>query len=157
MTETVEPWSTPAARRWVRLLLDSHTRLAGEPLVATPAGGDPAAALWSADLVVVSHRMSDDPVFVYANQAALALWSMSWESFTAMPSRLSAEPDQRDDRAAALAEVAATGITHGYGGIRVTSDGRRFRIEGVTLWNVLDDDGALVGQAAAFPTTVAWL
>jgi hypothetical protein len=99
---------------------------------------------------VLAHAISDDPVLVYGNQAALELWGYDWDDFTSMPSRLTAEPDERADRAAVMAEVARTGWSSSYSGVRVRSDGRRFRIVDATVWNVLDDMGGLVGQAATF-------
>ena len=38
----------------------------------------------------------------------------------------------------------------GYSGIRVSTTGRRFRLNDGRIWTVLDDDGEPVGQAAAF-------
>jgi hypothetical protein len=38
----------------------------------------------------------------------------------------------------------------GYGGIRIDSRSRRFRIEGARLWTLRDEAGNPCGQAAAF-------
>jgi hypothetical protein len=34
--------------------------------------------------------------------------------------------------------------------MRITKSGRRFWIEDVTMWNLVDDDGIRRGQAAVF-------
>lgn len=49
-----------------------------------------------------------------------------------------------------MREVLDKGYVTDYSGIRISSSGRRFSIKGATLWNVLDDDGVLHGQAATF-------
>jgi hypothetical protein len=109
-----------------------------------------ARALWEAPLVVASHGTEPDPVFNYGNRAALALFETTWERFTAMPSRLSAEAPARGERAALLARVTTNGYIADYSGIRVTTTGRRFRIRRATVWNVLDETGRAAGQAVAF-------
>jgi hypothetical protein len=62
-------------------------------------------------------------------------------------------PDAREERAALLAAVARDGFASGYRGLRVAKSGRRFWIEDVTVWNVLDDEGRFIGQAAAYHHT----
>ncbi|HTU26422.1 MAG TPA: MEKHLA domain-containing protein, partial [Pirellulales bacterium] len=46
--------------------------------------------------------------------------------------------------------TASQGFVDDYQGIRISSTGRRFRIEQAVVWNVLDVTGAKVGQAATF-------
>ena len=67
-----------------------------------------------------------------------------------MPSRLSAEPDLRSERAALMARVTRDGFIDDYSGVRVSATGRRFRIQKATVWNLDDDAGTRHGQAAAF-------
>jgi hypothetical protein len=86
----------------------------------------------------------------YGNRAALALWEMTWEELTRMPSRLTAEAPVREERARLLEAVARNGYIDDYSGIRVSKHGRRFRIERATVWNVINAEGARVGQAARF-------
>ena len=88
--------------------------------------------------------------FNYGNAAALRLFEMTWAEFTALPSRLSAEPTHRDERARLLDTVARQGFIDDYRGIRISKSGARFTIEQATVWNVIDDSGTLVGQAATF-------
>jgi hypothetical protein len=67
-----------------------------------------------------------------------------------LPSRLTAEPAERQGRAGALAEALRQGGIAGYGGIRIDSEGRRFRIAGTRLWSLRDGKGKTCGQAACF-------
>jgi hypothetical protein len=79
---------------------------------------------------------------------------MTWEEFTALPSRLSAEPVHRDERARLLEVVGRKGYIDDYRGIRIAKSGRRFRIEQATVWNLLDEADGIAGQAATFKTWV---
>ena len=130
------------------LLAGSHLRLTGRPLVA--ASSDLRRALWNASTVIVAHGTECDPVFFYGNQRALTLFEMDWASFVRLPSRLSAEPLLRDERARLLAKVTRDGCITDYAGVRISSTGRRFRIEQAVVWNLIDEDGVCHGQAAAF-------
>lgn len=140
--------------RWVRhsgLLLRSYAKHTGSVLMA--AGGGPEAEaerLFAAPFVVVSHGARTDPLLNYGNRVALALWEMSPAALIATPSRLTAEPMLREARERLLEQVARDGFASGYEGVRISATGRRFRISGVTVWNVDDDAGAPAGQAATF-------
>ena len=60
-----------------------------------PASGDTCAdakALFEAPFAVLAHGTQPDPIFFYGNATALRLWEMSFEAFTRLPSRMSAEP-----------------------------------------------------------------
>lgn len=148
---------TPSAdwlERHVRLLRASHLRLTGRHLLAPELDDAQAvAALQAADFAVVSHGSETDPVFNYANTMALRLFEMSWDEFTALPSRFSAEPLRREERARLLKRVARHGYIDDYSGVRISSSGRRFHVENATVWNVLDEYGHAYGQAARLP---AW-
>lgn len=109
-----------------------------------------AKQVFEADYVLLSHNASDDPTFIYANQTALNLFEMTWEEFIGMPSRYSAEADERGTREAFLKEVKLKGYSSNYSGIRISKTGRRFRIKDVLLWNVFDSSGKRIGQAAMF-------
>ncbi len=67
-----------------------------------------------------------------------------------MPSRLSAEPMEREQRARLLEQVKRHGFIDTYSGIRISATGRRFRIRSATVWNVIDVHGAPAGQAVMF-------
>lgn len=135
----------------VRRLIESYRRWTGRDLV--DAGLPPveqARALYEAPFVTASHGTEADPVFNYANRAALALFETTWADFTSMPSRLSAEPVAREERAQLLARVNRNGFIDDYSGIRISTSGRRFLIRRATVWNVVDARGAPAGQAVVF-------
>ena len=90
------------------------------------------------------------PVFFYGNRLALQLFEMSWENFTRLPSRFSAEAPDREERARLLARVARDGYIDDYAGVRIAASGRRFRIEAAVVWNLIDAAGTCHGQAATF-------
>ena len=109
-----------------------------------------AEKVFHASFVLVSHGTEVDPVLNYGNQAALALWEMTWDELTRTPSRLTAEAPNREERARLLAEVTANGFIENYSGVRISKTGRRFRIAQATVWNLLDAQGKPYGQAAVF-------
>jgi hypothetical protein len=140
-----------ATTRHVRVLLDSFARLLGRELM--PRVGsveEQAERLFHAPFVVVSHGTEADPVLNYGNAAALALWEMDFATLTRTPSRLTAEPVHRDERARLLERTLRDGYVDDYAGIRISSTGKRFRIEQAIVWNLVDAAGARYGQAATF-------
>ena len=82
------------------LIADSYAHLLGQPLV--DAQDDLADALWRAPRVIVAHGTEADPVFFYGNRLALQAFDMDFASFTRLPSRYSAEPLAREERARLL-------------------------------------------------------
>ena len=145
-----ERWDSP----WVALLLDSHRRLLGRELAGTDSAQPNASWLYHhADFCVLAHDGDSDPHFVYANLRALRCFEYSWEELIGLPSRLSAPAPDRDERAALLASVTMRGYSEDYRGLRVAKSGRRFWIEKATVWNILDAQGRVCGQAAMFATT----
>ncbi len=136
-----------------RLILDSYARLTGSPLVPVDTGGIEAVR-WlyeAAPFCVLAHGTAPDPRFTYANRAAQRCFEYSWDEFIQLPSRLSAEAPNRDERQRLLDQVARQGFASGYRGLRVARSGRRFWIEDGTVWQLLDADGKAHGQAACFP------
>ena len=109
-----------------------------------------AEKIFHAPFVLVSHGTAADPVLNYGNAPALALWEMSWAELTCTPSRFTAEVPNREERARLLAAVTANGFIDDYAGIRISKNGRRFRIAQATVWNLLDESGKYAGQAAMF-------
>ncbi|KLN59735.1 hypothetical protein WH96_16265 [Kiloniella spongiae] len=112
--------------------------------------------LFEAPFVVVSHNGGDDPILNYGNLAALDLWEMRWEDFTRTPSRKTAEPEFRDDRAVMLKQAKEKGYFDNYTGIRISRSGKRFLIKKAIIWTVppvigsKDLDAQKNGQAATF-------
>lgn len=144
-----EPGSADTAH--VRLLLDSFARLVGRELLSRDGSAvEQAHRLFTAPFVVVSHDTQADPLLTYGNRAALALWEMTAAEFRGTPSRLTAEPMHRDERARLLERTRRDGFVDDYQGIRISRTGRRFLIERAVVWNLVDTDGTLRGQAATF-------
>jgi hypothetical protein len=149
MADTVPAaYRSPLVAARIGLIADSFARLLGRPLVG--AGDDPVAALWYAADAIVAHGTEPDPVFFFGNRAALAAFATDVASFTAMPSRLSAEAPMRDERQALLDRVTRDEFIDDYAGVRIAATGRRFRIAGAVVWNLVDAQGAHFGQAATF-------
>lgn len=143
------PVPSAALLRQLSNLLQSYQRLLGRPLVP-PGEGDLWLALWDAPQVVVAHGCEADPVFFYGNRMALNVFEMDFAAFTKLPSRFSAEAPVREERAHLLERVRRDGYIDDYYGIRISSTGRRFRIEQAVVWNLSDEEGRPCGQAATF-------
>ncbi|KAI8470894.1 MAG: MEKHLA domain-containing protein [Monoraphidium minutum] len=113
-----------------------------------------AAALYNAPFVCLAHNKFEegveDPVFVYANRAALRLFEGTWDELVGLPSRLSADDTAQEERNALLQQAADAGGIKNYEGWRRSLKGRRFRIKGVRLFNVREITGDLYGQATVF-------
>lgn len=144
-------WQQPAVVRQTQLILNSYHRWIGRELIERSGNEtEEAQRLFDAPFVVVSHGTEADPVLNYGNATALALWEMNFEHFTSTPSRLTAEPDQREERGRLLQRTALAGFIDDYQGVRITKSGRRFHIERATVFNLLDEAEQLAGQAATF-------
>lgn len=138
----------------LQLLATSYRRLTGRHLVDPDLDAEAAArCLFEAPFALLSHTADADPILTYANRTTLDLFELDWEQLTRMPSRLTAEAPDRAERARLLAQVTAHGYIDRYSGVRVSSSGRRFRIDGATVWNLTDQTGQFFGQAATF---TAW-
>lgn len=109
-----------------------------------------AKAIYFAPFIVVSHGTEADPIFNYGNRAALELFEITWEELTALPSRQSAEPPNQEERSQLLAAVSTRGVVENYAGIRISQTGRRFLIQQVTIWNLIDSARVFQGQAAVY-------
>jgi hypothetical protein len=145
------PWQQESIIRHSLRLLKSYQHWTEKPLLSAEQEPEAIAQLlFEAPFVVVSHGTEADPVLNYGNQVALDLWEMDWVQFTQTPSRYTAEPMEREERAQLLQRARAKGYIDDYEGIRISSSGRRFQISQVVLWDVLDETGVRCGQAATF-------
>ena len=145
------PWQAPHWQALTQLLLDSYARWLKTDLI--PRDGDAVAQaqrLFEAPFVVVAHGTQADPVLCYGNRTALDLWKMDLPTLLATPSRLTAEPMHRDERAQLLARTTRDGYVDDYRGIRISSTGERFEIQQAIVWNLIDAAGQYQGQAATF-------
>jgi PAS domain S-box-containing protein len=144
------PSPTPADARFAELLSSSFERVVGVPLLSGHKSGQNLAHLLyeSAPFALLAHDTSPDPLFVYANRMAQHCFEYSWDEFVGMPSRLSAEEPDRAERRRFMDGVRRRGYVDDYRGLRIAKSGRRFWIKDATVWNLVDLDGALRGQAA---------
>jgi MEKHLA domain-containing protein len=134
------------------LLTSSYSRLAGESLIPSEHD-DQHAAHWlyeAAPFCVLAHDTATDPIFIYGNKMAQACFEYSWDELTSLPSSLSAEEVNRDERRHLLDLVKQNGFATGYRGLRIAKSGRRFWIEDVTVWQLVDAQGMLRGQGAIY-------
>ncbi len=133
------------------VILRCHRQLTGRDLLPPALSGAPAArALYEAPFVVLAHDTATDPRFTYANLTAQRLFEMRWQEIVGMPSRYSAEPLLREERQRLLKRVARDGYIDDYQGVRISRTGRRFLVRNATVWNLVDVEGAPIGQAATF-------
>ena len=132
----------------IALIADSYRRLLGRPLVAPSA--DLPEALREHPAVILAHGTEPDPRFFFANRAALERFEATPEQLIGSPSRLSAEAPLREERQALLDRVTRDGFIADYAGVRISARGKRFRIEQAIVWNLIDEAGAVHGQAATF-------
>lgn len=136
-------------KQHVEMLCASYYHWTGKFLLEGNVGKEYAMKeLFNAPFAVVSHGIQPDPVFNYGNQQALKLFEMSWGEFTALPSRLSAETSNQEERAKLLEMVNYQGFMDDYSGVRIAKSGRRFMIKKATIWNLLTAEGLYCGQAA---------
>jgi hypothetical protein len=134
------------------LLAESYFRLVGERLVPSEYDNE-SAARWlyeEAPYCVLAHSTDPDPIFIYGNKMAQTCFEYSWDELTSLRSRLSAEEPNREERQRLLDAVKGRGFATGYRGLRIAKSGRRFWIENVTVWQLIDRDGLLHGQAAVY-------
>lgn len=148
---TLPLWTHPAVIEWTQWLLNSYHHWIGRELLERVGEPDfQAQALFQVPFVVVSHGREDDPILNYGNQMALDLWEMTWDQLVQTPSRLTAEPVNRAEREWMLEQARRRGYIDTYRGVRISATGRRFLVEDALVWNVLDQQGQWVGQAASF-------
>ena len=133
----------------VQVILDSYRHWTGEDLIPGKAPIEILAEqLFNAPFALASHDAGEDPLFTYGNLRALEVFGYSWAEWIGLPSKESAEPQNREERSRLLEDVQQNGFSDGYRGIRIGTQGR-FEIQNAKVWNLLDR-GILVGQAASF-------
>ena len=95
----------------LRLILSSYQFLTGKSLIDN-APADTVVlrdVFWNAPRAIVAHGTESDPIFFYGNRLALQLFEMSFEEFTRLASRFSAEPLAQDARVKLLDKVSRQG------------------------------------------------
>ena len=139
----------------IKRLIDSYHNFTGLSLIPK---NQPLSNLKhyfdQVDFVLLSHGTEDDPILNYGNQKALTLWEMTPTEFLQTPSRQTAEAPLREERARLMKMVTEKGFINDYQGIRISKTGKRFQINQATVWNVTDENGQKIGQAATFKNWV---
>jgi hypothetical protein len=151
MTNDIQlPWQQEAVISHSLRLLRSFEFWTGRSLLdVNGSAQEIAQALFAAPFALVSHGTEPDPIFNYGNRKALELWELSWQDFTQMPSRKTAEEVVQEERNRLLAETTSKGFSN-FSGVRITSTGKRFYIKDGILWNLLDENHQYCGQAAVY-------
>ncbi|MDH4359662.1 MAG: MEKHLA domain-containing protein [Nitrospirota bacterium] len=151
MNPLADHWRRPWVIEWTQYLLDSYAHWLKRELISREGTTlEQAEHVFTCPFVVVSHGLQDDPILNYGNRTALTLWEMDWDQLTQTPSRQTAEPVNREERARMLDQARFQGYIADYRGVRISRSGRRFLVERATVWNVRQPDGTPLGQAATF-------
>ncbi|MDR4485637.1 MAG: MEKHLA domain-containing protein [Nitrospirales bacterium] len=146
-------WRQPWVVDWSQFLLDSYALWLKKELISRQGTSlEQAEHLFTCPFVVVSHGLEDDPILNYGNRTALTLWEMDWDQLTRTPSRQTAEPVNREERARMLEQARAHGYISDYRGVRISRTGKQFLVDRATVWNLQKPDGTPLGQAATFST-----
>ena len=147
-------WLTAETQALAAMLLHSHQRAFGRPLIAAAQTGRSrrllCQELFACGFPVLAHGTEQDPKLSYANAAALQLWDSHWDELIGMPSRLTAPDSERAERSSALGEAQRLDAVQNYRGIRISRKGRRFMINKARIWTLWDAGERVCGQAACF-------
>ena len=144
-------FNNPFYAHQARLLCFSYKRWTGNQLIPEAETTDNLIkALFDAPFILVAHGAESVSIFNFGSRAALELFEIEWNEFIRLPSRKSADEDNREDRERLMSRVKTNGYATDCKGVRITSTGRRFFITGATVWNVVDELGDYHGQAAMF-------
>ncbi len=134
-----------------KLICNNYARLFDRKLVENTQGDETLVEkLWHAPFVLLSHGKEQEPIFNFANQCATTLFEFPIAELLSLPSKLSAEPVEQQKREQLLKQVSEYGYIDNYSGVRISSTGRRFRIDNAIIWDLFDEQGQYQGQAAMF-------
>ena len=136
----------------IKNVLNSFEKLTGKTIINRLNPEMDFLEIENGEFVLVSHNEAEDPILNYGNQFALKLWEMSWDDFIKTPSRKTAEPDLRGKRWEMLSIVSKQGYFDNYEGIRISSSGKQNKKKNAVVWNVTNEHGEYLGQAAYFKT-----
>jgi hypothetical protein len=137
---------------YIARVVRSFAHVTGKNLVRE-AGLDTDAlgkSAWSGQFALLTHRGDRLATLNYGNLFALRLWEMDWSQLTVTPSRETAPREASAARDLLMEKVAKDNFVTGYSGERASRTGRRFLIEDVTIWRLLDEKNQPFGMAAFF-------
>ncbi|HWU98510.1 MAG TPA: MEKHLA domain-containing protein [Oxalicibacterium sp.] len=148
--------TSPIDPAFFDLLSASYQHFFNQRLVPFPVEDSVDAARWlyaDAPFAVLAHNTNADPMFVYGNLAAQRRFGYSWDEITNLHSRLSAELPNREERQQLLDRVKRDGFARDYRGVRISKSGEKFLIEDAVLWQLIDAQGSVRGQAVKIMKT----
>ena len=147
-------WLTAEQQTLAGLLLHSHQRAFGRPLITAAQAGRSkrliCQELFACGFPVLAHGTEQDPKLSYASAAALQLWETDWHELIGLPSRLTAPDSERAERRSALGQAKRLDAVQSYRGLRISRKGRRFMINNAKIWTLWDAEERACGQAACF-------
>lgn len=100
---------------------------------------------YEAPFSLLSHDLEGN--LTYINCCALSHFKYQENDMLTMPSKYTADGEERERRQKMLQQVAALGVIKGITGPRVDSQGNTFMIYDGIIWNLLGEDGKRIGQA----------
>ncbi|MEI6239551.1 MAG: MEKHLA domain-containing protein [Planctomycetia bacterium] len=149
-----DPETGPAWVRRAAVILDSFRRHIGRDLVErSDDPAEDARRLFDLPQAVLAHDTSPAPLLDWANLAAARAFDATPETLLGRPSADTAPADATADRLALFDVLAHQGFVTGYSGVRVSLTGRRFIIDDVTVFALVDDAGRPAGHAAVIGST----
>ena len=144
-------FNTQAYNNHGQILCSSYRHWTDKHLISKHSEPDKLIIeLYEAPFAIVSHGIENDPIFNFGNKVALELFELDWDQFIQLPSRNSIETKNRKQREELMRRVSNDGHMINYSGVRISSTGKRFKIEVATIWNIIDENDHYHGQAAMF-------
>jgi len=136
------------------VILDSFRRCVGRELIDRSGdAAEDARRLFDLPLAVLAHDTAPQPLLDWANQAAARAFDATPESLLGKLSSATAPPDATADRHQLFEILARRGFVTGYSGVRISFTGRRFIIDDVTVFALVDEAGRPAGHAAVIRET----
>ena len=95
-----------------------------------------AEQIYKAPFILLSHnKQTQQPKFCYANKKGLELFEYKWKEFIQTPSKNSVNENESENRKKLFKQVENKGFIEQYSGIRVSKNGKLFKIANVLVWN----------------------
>ncbi|ORY43532.1 hypothetical protein LY90DRAFT_703704 [Neocallimastix californiae] len=109
---------------------------------------------YNCSIALVSHdgtpSKGDEPIFNYGNKFALEKFGYDIDEWCKLPSKYSAEREEQTERDILLKETEEKGFAKEYNMRRISKTGEIFYAKECIVWNLVDANGQLIGQAATF-------
>jgi hypothetical protein len=137
---------------FIARVVESFARVTGKSLVeeARLTPGALGRSAYFAEFALLCHRGDAQVILNYGNAFSLALWECDWDTFVSTPSGETAPDEAAGARDLLMQQVSRDSFVAGYSGPRVSRTGRRFLIQDVTVWRLIDATGDSFGVGAYF-------